>query len=77
MKILVTGSAGFLGGHVARHLVGGGHDVKGFDAAPSSATEYESVIGDLLDTESVTAAAEGVDAVCHLGAIGDVYLAAE
>lgn len=77
MKILVTGSAGFLGGHVARHLVGGGHEVKGFDAAPSSDTAYESVIGDLLDTESVTSAAEGVDAVCHLGAIGDVYLAAE
>ena len=77
MKILVTGSVGFLGGHVARHLVESGHDVKGFDAAASSATEYESAIGDLLDTESVTSAAEGVDAVCHLGAIGDVYLAAE
>ncbi len=77
MKILVTGSAGFLGGHVARYLVGGGHEVKGFDAASSSDTAYESIIGDLLDTESVTAAAAGVDAICHLGAIGDVYLAAE
>ncbi len=77
MRVLVTGAAGFLGGHVARHLVTVGHEVRGFDAAPSSDTAYESVIGDLLNTESVVAAAEGVDAICHLGAIGDVYLAAE
>ncbi len=76
MKSLVTGAAGFLGGHVARHLAAG-HDVRGFDKAPSSDTAYESVIGDLLDKESVTSAAKGVDAICHLGAIGDVYLAAE
>ena len=33
--------------------------------------------GDLLDTASVAEAAQGVDTICHLGAIGDVYLAAE
>jgi UDP-glucose 4-epimerase len=77
MKILVTGAAGFLGGHVARHLAATGHNVRGFDQEANPDTAYESVIGDLLDTESVTSAAEGVDAICHLGAIGDVYLAAE
>ncbi len=77
MRVLVTGAAGFLGAHVARYLVGAGHEVKGFDTAPSPDSAYESVIGDLLETESVISVAEGVDAVCHLGAIGDVYLAAE
>ena len=77
MRILVTGAAGFLGGHVARHLATVGHEVRGFDIEPSPDTRYESVIGDLLDKDSVTSAAMGVDAICHLGAIGDVYLAAE
>jgi UDP-glucose 4-epimerase len=77
MRLLVTGTAGFLGGHVARHLVAVGHDVVGFDKEKGSDTSYESVIGDLLDPESVTSAAAGVDAICHLGAIGDVYLAGE
>ena len=77
MKILVTGATGFLGRHVARHLVAAGHEVRGFDQAPSPDTDYESVIGDLLDIESVASAARGIDTICHLGAIGDVYLAAE
>lgn len=77
MKILVTGAAGFLGGSVARHLAAVGHEVRGFDQAADSSPAYEAVVGDLLDAESVASAAEGVDAICHLGAIGDVYLAAE
>lgn len=77
MRILVTGAAGFLGGHVARHLAAAGHEVRGFDNAPSSDNSYASLIGDLVDTESVASAAQGVEAICHLGAIGDVYLAAE
>ena len=77
MRILVTGAAGFLGGHVARHLVAVGHEVRGFDKAESPDAAYESVIGDLLDLASVAAASQDVDAICHLGAIGDVYVAAE
>lgn len=77
MKVVVTGTAGFLGGHVARHLVAAGHEVTGFDVAPTGDDEYETIAGDLLELESVMAAARGADAICHLGAIGDVYLAAE
>lgn len=77
MRILVTGAAGFLGGHVARYLAASGHEVTGFDRVESTDTEYETQPGDLLDVESVAAAVRGHDAICHLGAIGDVYLAAD
>jgi UDP-glucose 4-epimerase len=77
MKLLITGTAGFLGGHVARHLVAAGHDVTGFDKERTSETLYEMVTGDFLDPDSIASAAVGVDAICHLGAIGDVYLAGE
>jgi UDP-glucuronate 4-epimerase len=39
MKILVTGSAGFIGFHVARRLLADGHDVVGFDGL----TDYYDV----------------------------------
>jgi UDP-glucose 4-epimerase len=77
MKILVTGPAGFLGGHVARHLVASGHEVTGFDSAPAPDAGFPMIQGDLLDAEAVASAVRGHAAVCHLGAIGDVYLAGE
>lgn len=77
MKILVTGAAGFLGGNVVRHLVGEGHEVTTFDQAPHQVEGSKAVVGDLLDVESVKAAADGNDTIVHIGAIGDVYLAGE
>ena len=32
MKVLVTGAAGFIGSHVAQHLVAAGHEVRGLDS---------------------------------------------
>ena len=75
MRVLVTGGAGFLGRHVARTLDRAGHDVLVFDQAPVD--ELASVRGDLLDPNDVQAAVGQVDAVCHLAAVGDVYLAFE
>lgn len=75
MRIVVTGGSGFLGSHVADGLVAAGHDVTVFDQVPT--TRFASVVGDLLDPAALTAAFRGASAVCHLGAIGDVYLAAE
>jgi UDP-glucose 4-epimerase len=77
MKVLVTGAAGFLGGHVARRLLEDGFEVTSFDLGPNGVPEVRSVIGDLLDAEGLQAAAKGQELICHLGAIGDVYLAAQ
>ena len=76
MRVLVTGSAGFIGTHVSRAFLGEGFEVTGFDQRESTEPGITSVIGDLLDSESLTAAVRGHDVIVHIGAIGDVYLAA-
>jgi UDP-glucose 4-epimerase len=60
MRILVTGERGHVGGPVARHLAGLGHDITGFDRADGM---------DLLDPGQVRDAAAGCAAVVHLAAI--------
>lgn len=77
MRVLVTGSSGFLGRHVARAMKNAGHEVTGFDQQTGPTHEFDTITGDLLDVESVTAAARDRDVLVHIGAIGDVYLAAE
>lgn len=75
MKVLVTGAAGFLASHVADAFAEDGAEVIAFDLAP--AARYPTIQGNLLAVEDVRAAMKGVDAVCHLAAVGDVYLAAD
>ncbi len=75
MSVLVTGGAGFIGSHVARHLVEGGHDVVvlddlsgGYEAnVPAGAT---FVAGSVVDPELVEDLfqAHGFTAVFHLAA---------
>ncbi len=76
MKALVTGSAGFIGTHVSRAMLADGFDVTGYDQKDTDEPGVESVIGDFLDLESLTTAVRGHDVIVHIGAIGDVYLAA-
>lgn len=77
MKVLVTGAAGFLGGHVVSGLADDGFEVTGFDTKPNPGLPIHWIDGDLRDRNAVRRALAGQDAVCHLGAIGDVYLAGE
>ncbi len=73
MRILVTGSSGFIGRAVARHLAqAAGHDVCGFDLRPGDDEAWSTIRGDLCDLVAVRAACHGVDAVVHLGGVGDV-----
>jgi UDP-glucose 4-epimerase len=75
MKVLVTGGSGFIGSHVVDVLIAHGHEPRIFDIVPSSyaaADEVETIVGDLLDLETLRGAARGCDAVIHLAAVSDV-----
>lgn len=74
-RVVVTGGAGFLGSHVADALTAAGCLATVFDRLASS--RADTLIGDLSDLRALTAAFDGADFVCHLAAVGDVYLAAE
>ena len=77
MKILVTGAAGFLGRNVVEHMLTDGFEITTFDQAEHDIAGARPVVGDLLDLDAVSEAASGKDAIVHIGAIGDVYLAGE
>lgn len=72
MNILVTGGAGFIGSHMADHLLALGHRVvildnlcTGFEENVPGAAEF--VKGDVRDQNAVAAAFDkGVDAVFHI-----------
>jgi dTDP-L-rhamnose 4-epimerase len=77
MLVLVTGGAGFIGGHVAEALLAHGHDVRVVDALlpvahaepPELPDGIEWIAGDLRDPAVARAAAAGVDAVSHQAAM--------
>jgi len=77
MRIVVTGAAGFLGKHIVRRLLQDGHEVSGFDQLRPSDPEVRVIEGDLRDLSAVENVVYRHEVVCHVGAIGDVYLAGE
>ena len=73
MKVLLAGASGVLGRPTLRHLVDAGHEVLGLARSDAAADTIDSlggtpVRGDVLDADSVRAAAEGVEAVVNLSA---------
>jgi len=75
MKGIVTGAAGFLGSHVADVLAERGSDVTVLDLADNP--RHRTIKADLMEIDGLAAAFAGMDFVCHLAAVGDVYLAGE
>lgn len=75
MRVLLTGAAGFIGGHVATALAGYGHEVVGVDAlipaAHPAGTEPPDGVTrlDLRDPTGIEAMLAGVDVVCHQAAM--------
>ncbi len=71
MKILITGSEGFIGRQMAADLTNG-HELVLFDRRERA--DHNSpghfVLGDLMDIEACKRAVHGVEAIAHLGAIG-------
>jgi dTDP-L-rhamnose 4-epimerase len=78
-RILITGGAGFIGSHLARHLLRQGHEVRALDRLDPQVhpererpdyldSEVELIQGDVRDPAAVGEALMGVDAVVHLAA---------
>jgi nucleoside-diphosphate-sugar epimerase len=68
MRVLLTGSSGWLGRFLAPRLEAAGHRVTGLDVAPGRATQ---VIGSVADRSTIERVFEdhGVEAVVHAGAL--------
>ncbi|MBY6261733.1 NAD-dependent epimerase/dehydratase family protein [Azospirillum sp. 412522] len=78
MRVLLTGGAGFIGGHVLAELLRRSHEVRVLDSlrpdvhptppAWTAPAGVEALIGDLRDAAVLDRAVAGVDAVIHLAA---------
>ena len=82
MKVFLTGADGFIGSHLAEHLVRSGHEVKALaiynsqgswgwlDTLPADIKDsLEVVLGDIRDPYHMNQLAAGQDAIMHLAAL--------
>lgn len=76
MKAVVTGSSGFIGGHVVVRLAQEGHEVVGIDRAPAPAglpgVHLELDVAEPANRELLADALRDADAVFHLAGRGGV-----
>jgi UDP-glucose 4-epimerase len=80
MKVLVTGGSGFIGSHVVDKLAEAGHEPVIYDLQESPHHELgtvDTVVGDLFDHDTLTAAMEDCETVVHLAAYADVGIVAK
>jgi NAD dependent epimerase/dehydratase len=79
-KILITGSTGFIGSHLTEYLVEKGFSIIAFDRYNSNnnwgwlensdyKNDFQVILGDIRDYDSVSKAMVGCDAVFHLAAL--------
>ncbi|CDX43801.1 NAD-dependent epimerase/dehydratase [Mesorhizobium plurifarium] len=69
MNIIVTGSSGLLGRHVAAACLAAGHEVLGIDLAPPARGAWKHVSADLTDLGLALQLIRDADAVIHVAAI--------
>jgi uronate dehydrogenase len=70
LKVLVTGSAGAVGHHVALALRQRGHEVRGFDLLPQR-LPGDHRIASILDVDALQSAAKGMNVIVHVAAVPD------
>ncbi|MBG0829252.1 NAD-dependent epimerase/dehydratase family protein [Planomonospora sp. ID67723] len=64
MRVLITGAAGFIGGHVAEAFRRAGHEVAGLDLRAAAGV----AVGDVRDERALDGPLRGVDLVLHQAA---------
>ena len=70
MRVLVTGTTGFTGGHLATALAARGHQVRALERTPREPKPgLEIVAGDLRDPAALKEAVAGVEVVYHIAAM--------
>jgi len=74
-RVLVTGCSGFLGRYVVKELERAGHEVLGLDILEPASPIAHYRKGDFTSRTDLDGTLKGINAVCHLGGVGDVYLA--
>lgn len=82
MRFLITGGAGFIGSHIAEHLLQGKHQARVLDNFTTGKREnlafaaenpnLEIIDGDIRDAGTVASAMSGVDGVFHEAALVSV-----
>ncbi|HEY7490900.1 MAG TPA: NAD-dependent epimerase/dehydratase family protein [Candidatus Tectomicrobia bacterium] len=82
MRVLVTGSTGFIGTHLVAALVARGWHVRCLVRAtsnrmPLAAQPVEYVVGTLQDRQALQQAVQGMELIVHLAGVTKVYHAAE
>jgi nucleoside-diphosphate-sugar epimerase len=72
MLFAISGGAGFLGLHLSRRLLAGGHSVRTLDVVPLDDAELEASVeelrGDVRDADQVHALVAGAEVVVHAAA---------
>ncbi|MEM9724388.1 MAG: NAD-dependent epimerase/dehydratase family protein, partial [Pseudomonadota bacterium] len=74
-RVLITGSAGFLGRHLCAAVRASGAEPRGLDLAEGTPEGVETLRGSLDDDALLARALDGVDAVIHAAALADLWRA--
>ena len=84
MRVLLTGSTGYVGSYATRALVDAGHTPRllirdrgrltaKLNALGVDASQVETVVGDMTDAASAASAADGCDAAIHAAASVEIF----
>src|ERR1700761_3038862 len=73
MKVFLTGATGFIGAHVAKHLAAEGAQLRVLvrptsNLANLEGLQAETIVGDLLQPESLRSSIRGCEALMHVAA---------